>query len=123
MIIDLAEMKQHLRVDGDEEDSLITTYAEAAEARVRDWIGRPFYRSEADLPAPESAEYDPYQIVADQRVKVAIKQMVGLMFGPERSGQGAPGDDAVPPRSVRDLLSGLRVFFVEPEPEVRDGDW
>lgn len=122
MIVDLADLKLHLRVDGDEENSLITAYGQAAEARVRDWIGRPFYRSADDLPAPGSAEYDPYQIVADQRIRVAIMQLVGLMFGPNRSGQGAPADDAVPPQTVRDLLSGLRVFFIETETEVRDGD-
>lgn len=110
MIVDLADLKLHLRVDGDDEDFIIAAYGQAADARVSSWIGRPIYAVVSDMPAVGQAGYDTYQMVADQAIRVAIMKMVALMYGPERDGSGNSMDDAVPPRDIRDLLSGYRVF-------------
>ena len=109
MIIDLAEMKQHLRVDGDDEDLTISAISEAAQTQVANWIGRPIYARPDDLPAEGDPAYDRYQIVADNAVRVAIKMLADRMYT-HRGGEGGSAEDAVPPMTVRGVLSGYRVF-------------
>lgn len=109
MIVDLPELKRHLRVDGDEEDSLITTYGSAASKRVQQWLGRPVYARSEDMPPIGEPGYDTYQMVADDAIRVAVLQYVDRMWN-DRSGEGGASDDATPPRSIRELLSGHRVF-------------
>ena len=110
MIVSLPELKSHLRVGGDDFDADIQSYSDAAEARVRNWIGRPIYAVGDPLPVSGSPEYDPYQIVADGAIIVAIKMLVFQMFW-NRGGSEGSQNDAVPSQGVRDLLSGYRVFF------------
>lgn len=109
MIIDLAEMKQHLRVDGDDEDLTISAINEAAQSQVANWIGRPIYAGPDDMPAEGDPGYDRFQIVADSAVRVAIKMLANRMYT-HRGGEGGSAEDAVPPMTVRGLLSGYRVF-------------
>ncbi|SEN90626.1 uncharacterized phage protein (possible DNA packaging) [Paracoccus alcaliphilus] len=109
MIIDLAEMKQHLRVDGDDEDPTISAINEAAQSQVANWIGRPIYGHPDDMPAEDDPGYDRFQIVADSAVRVAIKMLAERMYT-NRGGEGGSAEDAVPPMTVRALLSGYRVF-------------
>lgn len=115
MIVQLPDIKDHLRVDGDQEDALLSGYAHAAEEQVRDWIGRPFYARQEDLPAVGEAGYDRYQIVATRVIHVSIKILVERMYS-NRGGEGADHEAAVPPMTVRALLAGLRVFHRMPAP-------
>lgn len=115
MIVGLPELKQHLRVDGDHENYLIESIGRAAEQQVRDWIGRPFYESEALMPAEGSANFDPHQIVANSLITVSIKMLADRMYN-NRGGEGMDAEAAVPPMSVRALLAGLRVFHRMPAP-------
>ncbi|MFC3568403.1 head-tail connector protein [Paracoccus simplex] len=114
MIVPLADLKAHLRVDHDAEDWLIANIGLAAELRVRNWIGRPIYAATEDLPPATDPRYSRYQMVADQAIIVAIMQMADRMYQ-QRSGEGDSSGDAVPPWTVRDLLSGYRVFFPVPD--------
>lgn len=109
MIIDLAEMKQHLRVDGDDEDLTISAISEAAQSQVANWIGRPIYARLEDLPAEGDPEYDRFQMVADSGIRVAIKMLADRIYL-HRGGEGGAAEDAVPPMTIRALLSGYRVF-------------
>lgn len=109
MIVGLSELKAHLRVDSDDENSLITAFGEAAEQQVRDYIGRPIYASAADMPAPGAIGYDAHQMVADRAVTVSIMMIADRLYR-ERGGEGGSNEDAVPPASVRALLAGHRVF-------------
>ncbi|RJE87964.1 head-tail connector protein [Paracoccus onubensis] len=110
MIVSLADLKSHLRVGGDDFDADIQSYADAAEARVRNWIGRAVYAVGDPLPDTDSPDYDPYQMVADGAIIVAIKMLVFHMFW-NRGGNDGTQNDAVPPQGVRDLLSGYRIFY------------
>lgn len=119
MIVALPDLKLHLRVDpaDTEEDSIIAAFGRAAELQVRNWIGRPIYASAVDLPAPGAPGYDRYQIVADEAITVAVKMLAERMYE-DRGGEGGTSEDAVPPVTVRALLSGYRVFHPVPEPQV-----
>lgn len=114
MILDLADLKAHLKIDGDEEDALVEVYGLAAEAVLANWIGRPFYRAQSDLPAIGAPGYDPYQIVADAVIRQAI-MMLADRIHTFRNGGGAEGSNAVPPVPVQAIVSGYRVFRLAPQ--------
>lgn len=119
MIVELTDLKAHLRVDYPDEDELIIALGEAAEQEVRNWIGRPIYASPAELPAEGDPDYRRLQMVADRTIVVAIKMIVDLNYR-NREGSGGSDDDAAPPRSVRSLLAGHRCFTdMAPSHEVR----
>ncbi|WP_052714501.1 head-tail connector protein [Paracoccus sp. S4493] len=133
MIVGLPELKGHLRTDPNSthEDALIAAYAEAAEQQIINWIGRPVYATEAELPAIGAPGYDPEQIVAPAAVRVAVLMMTdrfytnrGAATSVTHGGDGVSSDDAVPPPGVRALLAGLRVYSRPPVPagDLRTGD-
>ena len=109
MIVGLPELKAHLRVDSDDENSLITALGEAAEQQVRHWLGRPLYSGESEMPLIGAPGYDRHQMVADRAVVVSIMMIADALYN-NRSGTGGAEGDAVPPASVRALLAGHRVF-------------
>lgn len=111
MIISLGEMRDDLRVTSDAEDAQILSYMQAAQSMIEGWIGRPVYRSIEDLPLVGAPGYDPYQIVADGAIVVALKKLVNSMYDEERGASGTTSEDAVPPASVRVLLARHRVFY------------
>lgn len=111
MIVGLPELKQHLRIDGDDEDDVVLSLGMAAEQMIRSWLGRPVYADDQDMPLPDDPAYHPNQMRADNAVKVAIKMMTLRMHDPDRAGGGSVSEDAVPPLAVRALLSGHRVFM------------
>jgi len=119
MIVGLPELKRHLRliVDDDDddgsEDDVIAAISRAAEHQVSNWIGRPIYAAPADLPAAGSPDYAPGQIVADDAIRVSIKMLAARLYR-FRDGEGSGADDAVPPASVRAMLSAHRVFVSRP---------
>lgn len=51
-MIDLAVVKNHLRVDHADEDALIQTYTDAAFSAFTDWTNRALYAVGATLPDP-----------------------------------------------------------------------
>jgi len=51
-MIDLAVVKNHLRVDYDEEDALIQLYIDAAYDAFADWTNRTLYGAASPLPDP-----------------------------------------------------------------------
>ena len=109
MIVTLDDLKAHLRVSSDDENELIIGVGLAAQLQIENWIGRPIYASESDLPAESDPTYSPVQIVADATIIVAIK-MLAYRIHEERGGEGGVTEEAVLPSSVRSLLSGVRVF-------------
>ena len=111
MIISLGDMRDDLRVTSDAEDAQILSYMQAAQSMIEGWIGRPVYRSIEDLPLVGAPGYDPYQIVADGAIVVALKKLVNSMYDEERGASGSTSEDAVPPASVRALLARHRVFY------------
>lgn len=109
MIVELADLKMHLRVDSADEDRLIQSLGDAAELQIANWIGRPIYASSADLPGADDLKFDSNQIVANAAIIVAIKMTVDALYK-NREGDGDTVSDAVPSTTVRALLSGYRVF-------------
>ena len=70
-MIDLARVKLHLRVDGDDEDSLITGYLEAAKAHVA---------MHCDRELVESAPTGPEQMAFTPDVEQAVLLLVGHWY-------------------------------------------
>lgn len=109
MIVSLADLKDHCRVDGDDQDILIATYGRAAERAVSQHLDRPIY-APGDAPAEGDPGYDRYQIEANADIAVAIMQIVADMN--ERRGTSGDADSsATIPQSARWLLAPYRVFF------------
>ncbi len=50
MIVTLEEVKDYMRVDGDEEDALITSFVISAEDRVEAYLRYPLTKFGADVP-------------------------------------------------------------------------
>ncbi|QFG35316.1 gp6-like head-tail connector protein [Paracoccus pantotrophus] len=118
MIVPLPDLKDYLRVRRDHEDETIAAIGESAELQVRNWIGRPIYASLADMPLPGAPGYSQYQMVADRAIMVAIMMLAERTYW-QRGGEGGASEDAVPPATVRAILSGYRVFH--PLPTSEDG--
>ena len=91
--VDLAEIKAHLRVDHDDEDSLIESYLSAAQAHVRRYL-----RRDLDTEFPDGWPFE-----ADQAVRLLTCQ-----WYENRSATVYGGVGAALPFGVKDLLSGLR---------------
>lgn len=62
-MLDLAIVKTHLRVDGDEEDALIGGYVEAAKAHVEQHCDRKLVEGDPDDPAEMGMTRDVEQAV------------------------------------------------------------
>lgn len=70
-MIDLARVKLHLRVDGDEEDSLINGYLEAAKSHVS---------MHCDRELVEAAPVEPDQMGITPDVEQAILLLIGHWY-------------------------------------------
>lgn len=46
LYITLADIKRHLRIDGDDEDALLTDYIEAAQGQAETYMRRPIYSAD-----------------------------------------------------------------------------
>ena len=109
MIVSLSDLKEHCRVDGDDQDALIATYGRAAERAVSQHLDRPIY-APGLMPAQSDPGYDRYQIEANEDIAVAIMQIVADM-NDRRGTSGGADETAVIPQSARWLLAPYRVFF------------
>lgn len=121
MIVGLADLKLHLRADGNFDNALIEAIGAAAEEEVREWIGRPVYETDAEMPAAGAPGYHPHQMHATPAIRVAVLMMAERIYR-NRGGEGADAEAAVPPMSVRALLAGLRVFATLPADRPDLGD-
>lgn len=108
MIVPLADLKSHLRIDGDYMDFEIAMFGQAAERMVSQYIDRPIYQV-GSLPDSAAAGYDPYQIEASGDIVVVIKQLVHDM-NEQRGTTGGAGEPATLPLSARAMLAPYRVF-------------
>lgn len=93
-MIDLARVKLHLRVDGDEEDSLINGYLEAAKSHVS---------MHCDRELVEAAPVEPDQMGITPDVEQAILLLVGHWFA-NREGVALGTISTVVPLAVERLL-------------------
>jgi uncharacterized phage protein (predicted DNA packaging) len=76
------ELRLQCRIDGDEEDSLLTTYAGAAKARAENYINRTLH--EEAVP-----ENDSDGLVITDDIKLAIMLAVGFWYE-NRESQALP---------------------------------
>lgn len=93
-MIDLARVKLHLRVDDDEENSLITGYIEAAKSHVA---------MHCDRELVEVAPVEPDQMGVTPDVEQAILLLVGHWFA-NREGVALGTISTVMPLAVERLL-------------------
>ena len=71
LYITLSDVKAHLRIDGTDEDTLLTEYIEAAQAMAETIMHRPIYsESEEDDPVTTDSSKIPPQISQFLRVTV-----------------------------------------------------
>ena len=93
-IVTLAEAKLHLRVDGAEEDTLIQSYIDAAEAAAAQYLNRGLYASDVGT--------DTAGLVMTKDIKVAVLLQVGAFY--------ADREDLVEmPTGSRVLLNPYRI--------------
>ena len=93
-ITTLAEAKLHLRVDGADEDTLIQTYLDAAEAAAAQYLNRALYASDVGT--------DATGLVMTKDIKVAVLLQVGAFY--------ADREDLVEtPTGSRVLLNPYRI--------------
>jgi uncharacterized phage protein (predicted DNA packaging) len=93
-MIDLARVKIHLRVDGDEEDLLIGGYIEAAKSHVA---------MHCDRELVDAAPVEPAQMGVTPDVEQAILLLVGHWFA-NREGVALGSTLTVVPLAVERLL-------------------
>jgi uncharacterized phage protein (predicted DNA packaging) len=93
-MIDLARLKSHLKVDGDEEDSLIAGYFEAAKSHVA---------MHCDRELVETAPVEPAQMGLTPDVEQAILLLVGHWYT-NREGVAMGTISTVVPLAVERLL-------------------
>lgn len=72
LYITLADIKRHLRIDGDDEDALLTDYIEAAQGQAETYMRRPIYSSN---PAEDPVTTDAANI------PVCLKQFLRVTVG------------------------------------------
>lgn len=93
-MIDLARVKSHLKVDGDEEDNLITGYFEAAKSHVS---------MHCDRELVDATPVEPDQMGLTPDVEQAILLLVGHWYA-NREGVALGTISTVVPLAVERLL-------------------
>ena len=94
MLLDLATVKLHLRVDGTDEDALIGVYALAAEESAMQFLGRTIYATEL------AQGLDTAGIVINAAITAAMLLIAGHLY--------ANREDVVSGVSVAQLPSGAQ---------------
>lgn len=100
MLIDLALVKAHLRVDTADEDTLITLYLGAAEKQASDFLGRAIYIGLLDM------DEDTDGIIVNDVIKAAILLTVGHLYANRED--VVPGSVAALPMGAQYLLQPYR---------------
>ena len=99
MLLDLATIKLHLRVDGTTDDALIGLYATAAEEFAMQFLGRTIYATEL------AQGLDTAGIVINPAIQAALLLIVGKLY--------ACREDAVVGVSVTQLPNGAE-YLLQP---------
>ena len=94
--IDLARAKLHLRVDGDEEDSLISGWIAAAYLAIEGKIFAKLYEAQADIPEGTVG------VVIDEAIHSAAQLVIGHLYANREA--VAPGQAAEIPMGADWLL-------------------
>lgn len=108
-LVSLELVRQHLRVDDNDEDALISAYQAAAEATVARYLDRPIYADDGDMPSVGDDGYDQYQMRIQPPIVAAVLLLVDDLFN-ERAPDPTLTGDALLPRAVRALLAPYRVW-------------
>lgn len=115
MLVSLKRAKEHLRVDFNDDDAVISAYVGAAIDMVTGHIDRPVFASAAVIPPLGAVGYDPHAMVMSRVIEVAVLQLVdGLYHGTLTAGRDGAGTLPDPTAAV---LAHLRVW----RPEVGHG--
>lgn len=77
-MISIATAKQHLRVDGSDEDALIQLYVEAATHAACDYLGRKVYADQQSLDADLDA--GEYAMVITPAIWAAVLLILGDLY-------------------------------------------
>lgn len=110
-LLDISLVKQHLRVDDNDSDTLIAAYQAAAEAIVAEYIDREVYAS-GDSPEPT----DEFAIELQPPITAAILLIIGDLYAARETDDTDAARkptlalNAVLPRAVRALLAPYRVW-------------
>lgn len=110
MLVDLATLKLHCRVDASDEDTLITAYGEAADERVASYLNRNIYATQQALDAAVTAGTagdDP--MVVNDSVKAAVMLLVGHLYANREAVVEAKIEMQELPMGVMFLLTPYRV--------------
>ena len=103
MMIDLNDAKLHLRVDGNEENSIIQLYIDAALEKTSVILGR-------KLIAPSATPSDESEIAFNPTIKAACLLYVGLLYAHREA--ASAGGVAELPLGYYDLLRPYRLMGV-----------
>lgn len=109
MLIDIATARLHLRVDGTQDDALITLWLGAAEQAAAEQLNRNVYPDAATLATAVldgTAGSDP--MVVNDMIRAAVLLTLGHLYANRESVNiGSPATAL--PRGVDDLLQPFRV--------------
>ena len=103
-LLDIELVKAHLRVDAEDDATLIESYQAAAESAVAQYLDRDIY-APGDSPAPD----DEFAIELQPPMVAAILLLIGDMYAVREPDAKLDGS-AVFPRAVRALLAPYRVW-------------
>ena len=110
MLVDLATLKLHCRVDASDEDTLITAYGEAADERVASYLNRKIYANQNDMDdAVDSGVAGDDPMVVNDSVKAAIMLLDGHLYANREAVVEAKIEMQELPMGVMFLLTPYRV--------------
>ena len=110
MLVDLATLKAHCRVDGTDEDALLTIYGEAADQSVVQFLNRNVYATQLALDAAVDAETaGTSPIVLNESIKAAIMLMTGHLYNHREATIDANAGFVEIPLGVAYLLTPFRI--------------
>lgn len=110
-LLDISLVKQHLRVDDSDSDTLIAAYQAAAESIVTEYVDRDVYIS-GDSPTTT----DEFAMEIEPPMVAAILLLIGDLYAAretddtDASRKPSLVQNAVLPRAVRALLAPYRVW-------------
>ena len=103
-IISLSVAKLHLRVDGNDEDTTIQLYLDAAEQMAADYLNRNIYATTGD----QGSDLD--GLVVNSAVKAAILLQCGHLYANRESVSQQPGNYMIElPMGTKFLLDPYRL--------------
>jgi uncharacterized phage protein (predicted DNA packaging) len=115
-MLELEIIKQHVRLelDDDAEDTLLETYATAAQRYVENHTGRTLYATAGEIPKDEEtgAPTDEHALVLDDDITTAMLLLIGHWFENRESVVIGTNTSELP-MAVQALISPYRHFFID----------